>query len=56
MFFFVDSGIDSAKDETDLSEGYESNAEFEYEVDELSESEDIESHDTSSGTDVRNLY
>lgn len=46
---------DVVKDESDYSDVYVPNAEFEYEVDDSSASEDIESHDTSSGIDVIRL-
>lgn len=51
--FSIDPFIreDAAKSESDLTDGSDK-AVTEYEVDELSDSEDIESHDTSSGTDV----
>lgn len=53
-FFFIHK--DAAKDESDLTDDCITNEHeqppLEYEVDELSESEDLESHDTSSGTDV----
>lgn len=50
---------DLAKTESDLSDDHESNdshSVIEYEVDDCSPSEDIESHDSSSGTDVRNNH
>lgn len=55
MFCF--SYKDTAKDESDYTDGYVTDGfatmdVFEYEVDDLSDSEDLESHDSSSGTDV----
>lgn len=48
---------DSAKDESDCSDGYVTDGfatmdVFEYEVDDSSDSEDLYSHGSSSGTDV----
>lgn len=49
--------VDSAKDESDCSDGYVTDGfatmdVFEYEVDDSSDSEDLYSHGSSSGTDV----
>lgn len=56
FFFSFVFHKDIAKDESDYSD-YTTNASdmagFEYEVDELSDSEDIESNDTSCGSGVR---
>lgn len=56
-FFFYSKNEDAAKDESDYSDGYVTDGfatmdVFEYEVDDLSDSEDLESHGSSSGTDV----
>ena len=55
--FFRSKLKDTAKDESDYSDGYVTDGfatmdVFEYEVDDLSDSEDLESHGSSSGTDV----
>lgn len=56
-FFSLIKTKDTAKDESDYSDGYVTDGfatmdVFEYEVDDLSDSEDLESHGSSSGTDV----
>lgn len=57
LLFIFFSYKDTAKDESDYTDGYVTDGfatmdVFEYEVDDLSDSEDLESHDSSSGTDV----
>lgn len=56
LFFWIIC-VDSAKDESDCSDGYVTDGfatmdVFEYEVDDSSDSEDLYSHGSSSGTDV----
>lgn len=61
VHFFFNALLDFCRDESDCSDGYTTDGfatidVMEYEVDDSSDSEDLESHNSSSGTDVRILY